>query len=372
LSDEPRKIYRPAFNDGRNIDLSISHLTGEAASQRIDIDRQPAPASKALWGKLPASSQKDPTYYGMPMLKKPVWEWAIPLYYYAGGLAGASIALGAATQLLGDGDSCWAARRCRWLGITGASFGGLLLIYDLGRPSRFLNMLRVFRPTSPMNVGAWILAGTVPSAFAAEILSSRRGALEFLSRFFGLMSGAFGIGLATYTGVLVSNSAIPIWSESRTILPILFGASAAASAAAAFDMLNGDHKYRSVGAFGLLGRAGELAAAQLLERRLLQVPRVAIPLQRGKSGFLWKAATVFTAASLVVSLLPIRRRRKRVLSGVLASLGSVCLRFGIHEAGVPSAQDSRASFHLQHQLADRAQLQEGAAANRPERTMSSG
>jgi len=361
LNDELRKIHQPAFNDGRNIDLSISHLTGEAASQRIDIDRQPAPASDALWSKLPESLQKDPTYYGMPMLKKPVWEWVIPFYYYVGGLAGAAIALGAATQLLGDGDSRWAAQRCRWLGITGGSFGGALLVYDLGRPSRFLNMLRVFRPTSPMNMGAWILAGTVPTAFAAEILSSRCGVLGFLSRLFGLMSGAFGIGLATYTGVLVSNSAIPVWSESRTILPVLFGASAAASAAAAFDMLNAGHNYRSVGAFGLLGRASELAAAQLLERRLLRVPRVAIPLHRGKSGFLWTAATVLTAGSLAVHLLPIQKRRKRVLSGVLASLGSVCLRFGIHEAGTPSAEDSRASFRLQRQLADRAQLREGGS-----------
>jgi formate-dependent nitrite reductase membrane component NrfD len=352
LSSEFGKPHQPALNDGRNIDPDISYLTGEGASQAIHISRHPGPESKALWNRMPEVSRQDPTYYGMPMLKKPVWEWAIPLYYYVGGLSGASIALGAATQLFGNREAQRAARTCRWMGMCGASLGGALLVYDLGRSSRFLNMLRVFRPTSPMNVGAWILAGTVPSAFAAEVLSSQRGFAGILGSTFGLISGAFGMGLATYTGVLVSNSAIPVWSESRTLLPILFGASAMASAAAAFDVLHAEHEHRSVGAFGLLGRVGELGVAQMLERRLLETPRVSRPLHEGKSGFLWKAATVLTAGSLLVNLLPIQKRRKRILAGVLASLGSVCLRFGIHEAGVPSAKDSRASFRLQHHQLD--------------------
>jgi formate-dependent nitrite reductase membrane component NrfD len=263
-------------------------------------------------------------------------------------MSGACIALSAAAQLFGARESAAAASSCRWIGMCGASIGGALLVYDLGRPSRFLNMLRVFRPTSPMNVGAWILAGTVPSAFAAEMLSRRRGFPGVLGRVAGSLSGMFGMGLATYTGVLVSNSAIPVWSESRTLLPVLFGASGVASAAAAFDLLNAGHEYRPVVAFGLLGRIGELSVAHMLERRLLDVPRVSLPLHGGRSGFLWKAATVLTAGSLVVHLLPLPKRRKRILAGVLASLGSVCLRFGIHEAGAPSATDSRASFRLQH------------------------
>jgi hypothetical protein len=312
---------------------------------------------------MPELSRHDPTYYGMPMLKKPVWEWAIPVYYYLGGLSGASIALGAATQLFGKRESAPAATTCRWMGMCGASIGGALLVYDLGRASRFLNMLRVFRPTSPMNMGAWILAGTVPSAFAAEMLSGRRGLRGALGRVAGFASGLFGMGLATYTGVLVSNSAIPVWSESRTLLPILFGASGVASAAAAFDLLDAGHEVRSVPVFGLLGRVGELSLAQLLERRLLDVPRVSLPLHEGRSGFLWKAATVLTAGSLVVNLLPIPKRRKRVFAGVLASLGSVCLRFGIHEAGAPSAKDSRASFRLQHHRLDEAKNRARSISN---------
>lgn len=354
MSAEIGKPHEPAFNDGRNIDPDISYLTGEGASQAVHMKRHPSAESKALLNSMPELSRHDPTYYGIPMLNKPVWEWAIPLYYYLGGLSGASIALGAASQLFGRRESEPAATTCRWMGMCGASIGGVLLVYDLGRSSRFLNMLRVFRPTSPMNIGAWILAGTVPSAFAAEMLSGRRGLPGVLGRIAGLVSGMFGMGLATYTGVLVSNSAIPVWAESRTLLPILFGASGVASAAAAFDLLDAGHEFRPAAVFGLLGRVGELSVAHMLERRLLDVPRVSLPLHKGRSGFLWKAATVLTAGSLVVNLLPVPKRRKRILAGVLASLGSVCLRFGIHEAGAPSAEDSRASFRLQHHQLDEA------------------
>lgn len=357
MSAEIGNPHEPAFNDGRNIDPEISDLTGEGASQVIHIGRRSSFESKALVNTMPELSRHDPTYYGTPMLKKPVWEWAIPFYYYIGGMSGACIALGAATQLFGSRESDRAATTCRWIGMCGASIGGVLLVYDLGRPSRFLNMLRVFRPTSPMNMGAWILSGTVPSALAAEMLSRRRGLSGLLGRVAGWVSGMFGMGLATYTGVLVSNSAIPVWSESRTLLPILFGASGVASAAAAFDLLDSGHRYRPVAAFGLLGRISELSLAHMLERRLLDVPRVSLPLHEGRSGFLWKAATVLTAGSLVVNLLPLPKRKKRILAGVLASLGSVCLRFGIHEAGAPSATDSRASFRLQHHQLDEAKHQ---------------
>ena len=100
--------------------------------------------------------------------------------------------------------------RCHWAGIVGSSISDALLTDDLGRPSRFVHMIRVFRPTSPMNVGTWILAGAAPTAITAGLLLRRRGWLSWLSEGFGFSSGVFGMGLATYTGVLVGNTAIPI------------------------------------------------------------------------------------------------------------------------------------------------------------------
>jgi formate-dependent nitrite reductase membrane component NrfD len=279
------------------------------------------------------------TYYDQPLLKKPVWSWEIPLYYYVGGTAGASLVLGAAAQL----DSL--VRRCHWAGIIGSSVAGGLVISDLGRPERFLNMLRVFRPTSPMNMGAWILSGAAPAAIAAGLFRKRSGVGGTMGELCGFVSGLFGLALSTYTGVLVAHTAVPVWQQSRRILPILFGASAMASAGSIFDMLLENPRERRVTyTFGMLGRTAELAASVAMEREVARVPRVARPLRSGTSGFLWKAATVLTGASLVTSLLPKRTRKTRVIAGVLGTAGSLALRYAVAQAGEASARDPQASF----------------------------
>lgn len=283
------------------------------------------------------------TYYDRPLLKEPVWEWDIPLYYYIGGTAGASLALGAATQWDRSGELDNLIRRCHWTGIIGSTIGGLLLIYDLGRPERFLHMLRVFRPTSPMNMGVWILSGAAPTAICAGLLIRRRGVLGTIGEGFGFASGFFGTALATYTGVLLGTTAIPLWQHSRRILPILFGASGMASAGSLFDMLlESPVERRITFAFGTAGRVAELAASVALERQLGRIPAVAKPLKSGFSGFLWKTAAVLTASSLIVSLLPGRSRKKRIAAGVLGSAGSLAMRYAVHHAGVVSSRDPMA------------------------------
>ncbi len=289
-----------------------------------------------------------PTYYDRPVLKEPVWTLEIPLYYYVGGAAGASLVLGAAAQLDRSGDLHNLVRRCHWSGIIGSTIAGGLLISDLGRPERFLNMLRVFRPTSPMNMGAWILSGAAPTAITAGLLMTRPGYWGKLGDLFGFASGLFGMGLATYTGVLVANTAIPVWQQSGRVLPILFGASAMASAGSIFDMLLENPRERRITyTFGTIGRVAELAAAVAMERQAAKRPLVAKPLKSGASGLLWKAATALTAASLITSLLPNRTRKKRVIAGVLGTAGSLALRFAVHQAGAASARDPQATFEPQ-------------------------
>jgi len=348
LSDIPLRTADTEMDDGRNIDLAIGGLSGEGASQLTHGKTQREPGTRALWSRMPESSQADPTYYDWPMLKEPVWEWEIPLYYYLGGLAGTSLALASAAQLrrtdgLGD-----LIRQCRWIGLAGVTAGGVCLIRDLGRPSRFLNMLRVFRPTSPMNVGAWILSGAGGTAFTTLALSRARGSFGAAGECSGYLAGMFGMGLASYTGVLVGNSVIPVWQESRKVLPILFAASGMTSTASMLEILREDQPSRRVTyVFGLAGRIAELATIKVMERQLSVVPRVARPLKKGKSGLIWKAATVATCASLGMMLLPGQTRRKRLVSGILGTLGSVMMRYAINAAGTPSAQDPRASFYPQ-------------------------
>jgi formate-dependent nitrite reductase membrane component NrfD len=334
--------------DGRDIDLKFAELIGEAAGQAIRVPEEHTKALAGVWENLPLPDPQDPTYYDRPLIKEPVWKPYIPLYYFIGGAAGASLALGAAAQLHGSRDLDRLIRRCHWIGIIGSSIGGGLLILDLGRPERFLFMLRVFRPTSPMNMGAWILAIAPTAAVTAGLFLRRSGPLALLGEVAGYSSGVFGLGLATYTGVLLANSAVPVWQASRKTLPVLFGASGVAAAASFFDLLYEDPQgARITRAYGIIGRTAELAAAYVMERQAAEVPRVARPLRNGLSGALWRTATVLTAASLVTLLIPGQSRKKRLIAGVLGCAGSLAMRFAVERAGMASARDPKASFHQQ-------------------------
>ena len=152
----------PLTTDGRDIDATLAVLGGEAARQVAPADGTAMQSNTAVWEQLPEPSPEAPTYYDRPVLKPPVWKvYYIATYYYLGGTAGASLALAAAAQLDGSEDLNHLIRRCHWIGIIGSTLGAGCLIADLGRPSRFLHMLRVFRPTSAMNMGAWVLVSLV-------------------------------------------------------------------------------------------------------------------------------------------------------------------------------------------------------------------
>jgi formate-dependent nitrite reductase membrane component NrfD len=240
------------------------------------------------------------------------------------------------------------AQQCHWIGVAGSTIGAVFLIHDLGRPSRFLYMVRVFRPTSPMNVGAWILGGAAPTAIATALFINRPGFWGMIGESAGYASGVFGAALATYTGVLVSNTAVPIWQESRRWMPVLFAASAAASAGGILDLLpHHPGAARLIAIFGTAGRIAELAAGYLVERSASRVPRVGEPFRRGATGVIWRAAEVFTAASIVVSFAPGRSGTKRRVAAAMAVAGSLCLRFAVHYLSNASARDPRASFDQQ-------------------------
>lgn len=342
----------PVTTDGRDIDIAVASLEGEGAQQKArDIDRHLRRISPNPWGEVPQTVEADPTYYDRPMLKQSVWSIDIPLYYFLGGTAGAAMTLGAAIQLVsprGEHPLRRISAICHWTGIIGSTAGAVFLVHDLGRPSRFLYMMRVFRPTSPMNVGVWILAGAAPAAIATGLLVKRGGLLGQLGEFTGYVAGMFGAALAGYTGVLVSNSAVPIWQAARRWLPVLFVASSAASAASVIDIVACEACDSGITrAFGTAGRAVELAASLMVEQAASVVPKVAEPLQHGGPAILWKAARNLTTASLIVSLLPGRRRKMAVVAGVLGVAGSFCLRMAVHYMSNVSARDPRASFYQQ-------------------------
>src|ERR671934_417285 len=183
-------------------------------------------------GSITAVGTEMQSYYGRPILKEPVWQPEIPFYFFFGGLAGASSVLHLGARLTRNETL---ARRSLFIGATADVIGPALLISDLGRPERFLNMFRVFKVTSPMSVGSWILlfsSGASNTAAVLELL----GRLKPVKVAAELVSALTGPPLATYTGTLIADTAIPVWHEARHELPFLFGASASASAGAAATM----------------------------------------------------------------------------------------------------------------------------------------
>ncbi|MFN2543374.1 MAG: NrfD/PsrC family molybdoenzyme membrane anchor subunit [Actinomycetota bacterium] len=330
--------------DGRNIDPSSGILEGEASEQAVPADRATSEggAPYDVW-RGAGTGPAPPTYYDRPVLKEPVWIWAVPAYFYAGGTAGGAAVLGAAAQLVDRHELDGLIRRSRWIAAAGTAAGTALLIVDLGKPGRFLNMLRVFRATSPLSVGSWILAPATVLAAASAALPGAAGDAA------GLAAGALGAPLSGYTAVLLNNTAIPVWQAPRRALPPLFVASAAAGAASLLDLLDlSDREHRLVWHFGVAAKAADLLAATAVEKEASAVDRVGRALKEGLGGALWRTAKLCTAASLAASLVPVGSRRvRRRVSGALGTAGAIALRFALWHAGKTSSADPRATFEMQ-------------------------
>lgn len=285
------------------------------------------------------------SYYGRPVLKAPVWEWKIAAYLFCGGLAAGSSVVAAGADLTGRP----ALRRGTRLGALGALLAGTyFLVSDLGRPARFHHMLRVVKPTSPMSVGTWILSAYgagAGAAAAAELVPLRRRRtraarlLHALARPLGMSAAATAPGLASYTAVLLSHTAVPGWSEVRDELPFVFVGSAAASGGGLGMLCAPVHEAGPARMFAALGAAGELGAARLMEHRLGLVGEV---YRAGRAGRFRRMSEALTAAGLAGTLLVApRSRAAAVASGLALLAGSALQRFTVFEAGVASTKDPK-------------------------------
>lgn len=272
--------------------------------------------------------------YGRPVLKEPIWTPEIPTYFYTGGLAGASAAFALASELTGD----HAAARRAWLAaLAGAVVSPALLISDLGKPSRFLRMLRMFKVTSPMSVGSWILAafGTVTAPATAHAVLP--GGLGPAGRGAQVASGLLGLPLASYTAALIANTAIPVWHHARVELPFVFAAGAATSAGAVAVMTTPVDDAPAGRRLAVGGAVAEVALTQLMEQRLARAG-VGEPYHEGAAGKLAKAATALTAAGAgLLAARGARSRRAAVAAGGLLTAGALAERWAIFRAGFQSA-----------------------------------
>lgn len=275
------------------------------------------------------------SYYGRQIIKTPTWKTPdVPLYLFLGGLSGGSALLAEGAALTGNDDL---EHVSRLVAAGGAAVGTVFLVHDLGRPERFLNMLRVFKPTSPLSVGSFILA-PFASLSGAAAASQVTGRLPRLGRLAGLGSTVFGAPLATYTAALFANTAVPAWHTARQELPFVFAGSGAAAAGGLAMVLLPPAVTGPAWRMALAGAAIETTAEQVMEHRL---GMVAEPYQQGRSGTLMKLARGLTVGGAALSVLGRRSRFARAVAGAAYVAGSVATRFGVFEAGLASARDPK-------------------------------
>lgn len=288
------------------------------------------------------------SYYGRPVVKPAPWSHEIAAYLFLGGVAGGSGLLAAGAQLTGR---TMLRRNSRLAALAAVILSAAALISDLGRPERFVNMLRTIKLTSPMSLGSWILSAFSTGAgvaAAAEVdrmtgerlpLGPLRGVLRAVEGPAGLEAAVFAAPLAVYTAVLLGDTATPTWHDAHRDLPFVFAGSASLASGGLAMLTTPVAEAGPARRLAVLGVIGDLIATRVMEHRM--DPIAAEPLHQGRAGAMLRASERLAVAGGIGALLGGRHRGLAALSG-LALLGASALtRFGVFEAGIESAKDPR-------------------------------
>ena len=363
-----------------------------------------------------AQVERYDSYYGRNIVHTPPWENGIPLYIWLGGMAGGSALIGAGAHLAGHQ---LLRRNARAASLVTVGVGSLALISDLGRPERFLNMMRTVKLTSPMSVGSWILVGFAAStggAFALEVarpllergvrgvrlldlgLDSlpetaqralpRRPALftderrwhrwlndgvitpegrvaRVLTALNPLASAAsafFAPPLSAYTAVLLTDTASPTWHEGYREMPFLFVASGTAAGAGLNMILTPTRETRTLRAVAAAAVTCDLAADAALDRRLGD--QLGEPLRTGKGGRFHRAAKVLNVIGGVGAVVAGGNRVGAAVAGAALIAGSFCTRFAVFHAGMDSSEDPAYTVDPQRERVD-SYREAGASITQP-------
>lgn len=321
-----------------------------AAGEAVAAEGEPMAPARCRWWR----TRSSPPNYGRQVVKAPPWGHEIGAYLFLGGLAGGSALLAAGAQLTGRSR----LRRNARLTAVGALAGGTVaLIAVLGRPERFLYMLRTVKVTSPMSLGTWILSGFGAGAGAAAVaeadrLTGRRLPLGPARRLLravegpaGLTAAVFAAPLAAYTGVLLSNTAIPTWYASRHHLPYVFVGSASLAAGGAAMVTTPVCETVPARRLACLGVAVDVLAMEQMKKSMHPLERE--PLEMGAPGRMAKWAEQLAIAGGLGTALAGRFRPTAVLSGLALLASSALTRFAVLDAGLESARDPKHTIEPQ-------------------------
>ena len=327
------------------------------ASSAASVNGSVAAAARRMRG-----GEDVPVAVQGPVINAAVWTWEVPLYFWFGGMATGSSFVALACDIAGDHRS---ARIARMVTIGAIVPGSPLLIMDLGRPERFLHMMRIFKTRSPMSMGAWCLSAfssVAGGALAVDLASqpavvkrlpkrarriARLAGRPRLARALGAQTAVLGTYLGSYTGVLLAATAVPVWNRSRLFLPPIFICTAMATGAAANRVVlaaagvpAGHPTRRALGAVETAAMVAELGLSALNEKRLGSLSEA---LETGAPGKQFRLARVATIAGLAERLLG-RRGGPAVqhASSALFMGAAMAFRFGWVGAGRTSAADHEA------------------------------
>ncbi|WP_068426381.1 NrfD/PsrC family molybdoenzyme membrane anchor subunit [Janibacter terrae] len=359
MTTSPFDAYRPP-EEGRRKRRRDSGVRGAVTGAARDLAKggQRSWLSRDGGGRREAPAVPDAefsSYYGQPIVKPVPWDHKISAYLFVGGIAGASGIIQAGAAATGN---TVLQRSSRLTAMTCVALSGAALVADLGRPERFLNMMRTVKLTSPMSVGTWILsayAGFAGVTTASEVLRllPSRGPVAALTRVTDVLGvpstigqAAFGAPLAAYTAVLLSDTAHPVWHESRRELPFVFVGSAALASGGIQMVLNPTGVAGPARRLALVGAATDLAAMHRLEEHLAHLD-IDEPVTSGQGAGKLRLAKGLVIAGGLGTLLSGRSRLLAIASGTALAAASALTRMGVVEAGIESAKDPRYTVRVQ-------------------------
>jgi formate-dependent nitrite reductase membrane component NrfD len=316
-----------------------------------------------------AGDEARESYYGLPVIHKAHWDWRIVAYFFVGGICGAANAIATLSRWHGGKEGESISRIGRYVSFAMVVPSMAFLIADLGRPERFLNMLRIMKIRSPMSMGSWILVAshtfltllTIDQAARDGLLSKNNPLVRMVRvapvRLLDAAGVVPSLMLASYTGVLLAATAVPLWTRNHLLMGPLFLASAFSNAAAAIALIMGlkkstsdEAKYR-IERLDMLAMIAEVGLIAAYKSRLS--PTISKPLEDGMTGKLHRYGVL--SAGIGVPLLlhgsSILRgkhssRPVSILASTLVLLGGFAFRYVMIYAGHRSADDPKATFEM--------------------------
>jgi len=321
-------------------------------------------------GYTPDSEQElqEPSYYDYPVLKAPMWRWEIIWYFFFGGLAAGCYVIASIAALFGSREDRAVARAGYYLSLLSVVPCPMLLIKDLGRPDRFLHMLRIFKVKSPMSMGTWgLVSFSFFSGITAVIQAARDGILgrwwgprllaALPQKFLAIPGSALGVFLGGYTGVLLTATSIPLWSRSK-LLGAIFISSAVSTSSALISLVlrlthtptQVLHKLERLEWVALLVEMAGLFAFLRGTGRAARPLVGTGPAEHGRTFWSFVAGTGLILPWLLqtLTLLTGRSAKKRRVRGIVISLlvliGGYFLRRTMIEAGHTSSADARTAL----------------------------